>query len=131
MFEERDWHRSPGATAEALKSLRAALPMEMPASYFSLLSFSDGGEGPLAVQPFYLCLDPTAEIIERQSKPPGQSEFETIFIFGGNGGGEYLALDLRQEQPWPVISVDMIAGLESAEIVAKDFESFLDLVGVE
>jgi hypothetical protein len=42
----------------------------MPASYFSLLSFSDGGEGPLAVQPFYLCLDPTAELLSAKASLP-------------------------------------------------------------
>lgn len=132
MLEGREWHRSLGATTEALEAFRAVIPSGMPASYISLLSFSDGGEGPLAVQPFYLCLDSTTEIVaSRSSATPRQSEFENIFIFGSNGGGEYLALDLRRSQPWPVVSVDMVVGIESAEVVAEDFDSFLNLVGVE
>ena len=132
MLEGREWHGVPGAAPEALETLRAIAPAGVPASYYSLLSFSDGGEGPLPVQPLYFCLYSSAEVVRRQRGADfGQSEFDEVFIIGGNGGGEYIALDLRQSQPWPIVYIDMVAGLESAELVAPDFDSFLAMVGHE
>ncbi len=132
MLEGKEWHSVQGATPDALKSLQAMAPAGIPASYFALLSLSDGGEGPLPVHPLYFCLDPVSEVVERQQTGTyGQPEFQDVFIFGSNGAGEYLALDLRQGLPWPVIIIDMIAGVESAEVVSEDFDSFLNLVGLE
>ena len=129
MLEERDWYRMDGASAQAIEELRAAAPKELPESYLALLSFTDGGEGPLPVNPFNLCLDPAREIIARLAND--QSEFDGFLIFGGNGGGEYLAFDIREGDPWPVVTIDMVAGRESAEVVAHDFDNFIDLIGVE
>jgi hypothetical protein len=132
MLEGRDWHGTAGASPQALEELRAAAPEELPESYLQLLSSSDGGEGPLPVIPFNLCLDPAREVIDRiRNGNSGQPEFDGFLIFGGNGGGEYLAFDLRQRAPWPVVAVDMIAGRDSAEIVATDFDKFIDLIGVD
>jgi len=52
-----------------------------------------------------------------------------FLIFGSNGGGEYLAFDLRKEAPLPVVMIDMVAGPSSAKLVASDFDAFLGLVG--
>jgi hypothetical protein len=121
-----------GASAQTIEKLGAAAPDELPASYLQLLSATDGGEGPLPVNPFNLCLDPAHEVIARLSNGNyGQSEFDGFLIFGGNGGGEYLAFDMRQGAPWPVVTLDMVAGAASAEIVATDFDQFMDLIGVE
>lgn len=132
MFEGKEWHGLPGATPDALTELQAIAPAGVPASYFTLLSLSNGGEGPLPVHPLYFCLDSVSEVVERQQTGTyGQPEFQDVFIVGSNGAGEYLALDLRQSLPWPVVAIDMIAGMESAEVVSEDFDSFLNLVGVE
>ena len=113
-----------------IEGLRAAAPAGLPESYLQLLSESDGGEGPLPVSPFNLCLDPVREVLARLSnRNYGQPEFDGFLIFGGDGGGEYLALDMRQGTPWPVVAIDMVAGSDSAEIVTTDFEEFVQLIG--
>lgn len=132
MLEGRDWYWMEGASAQTIQDLRAAAPDELPASYVQLLSVSDGGEGPLPLNPFNLCLDPAHKVIARLANGNyGQSGFNGFLIFGGNGGGEYLALDMRRGAPWPVVTIDMVAGPASAEIVATDFDRFIDLIGVE
>lgn len=132
MLDDRDWYRVAGASAQQIEELRAAAPGELPESYVALLSFSDGGEGPLSVQPYNLVLDPAQEVVARIANGNyGQPEFDGFLIFGGNGGGEYLAFDMGQGAPWPVVSIDMVAGRNSAEVIACDFDSFLDLIGVE
>jgi hypothetical protein len=128
MLEGRDWYRVEGASARTIEDLRAAATERLPKSYIQLLSVSNGGEGPLPVDPFNLCLDPAEDVISRLA---GQSAFDGFLIFGGNGGGEYLALDMRNEGPWPVVTFDMVAGPASAKVVAADFDTFTDLIGVQ
>jgi hypothetical protein len=52
-------------------------------------------------------------------------------MFGGNGGKEYIAFDLRGSQPWPVVAIDMtnIDISENVMFVARDFQAFLSFVG--
>lgn len=129
MLDGRDWYRGPAASPDTLSELRKVAPPGLPESYIGLLEFSDGGEGPLPVTPYNLCLDPARTVIEGiHGRSP---DYVGFLIFGGNGGGEYLAFDLRGAAPWPIVAVDMIAGPESAELVAPDFDAFLDLVGTE
>jgi hypothetical protein len=132
MLEGRQWYRFDGASTEALAELRAASSAELPDSYLRLLAFSDGGEGPLPVNPFNLCLDPAREVTNRlRDTEDGQAEFDGFLIIGGNGGGEYIALDIRGDLPWPVVTIDMTVGRDSAERIANDFDTFLGLIGVE
>lgn len=132
MLQGRDWHGAAGALPQDLEQLHAAAPQEVPASYLRLLSITDGGEGPLPVNPFNLCLDTAREVIDRLTTGNyHQPELDGFLIFGGNGGGEYLALDMRLMRPWPVVTIDMVAGPASAEVVAPDFDKFVDLIGVE
>ena len=132
MLEGRDWYTVPGAPAEVIEALRAAAPGELPRSYLQLLSVTNGGEGPLPVNPFNLCLDPAEEVTARLGNGDyGEPDFNGFLIFGGNGGGEYLALDMRHGAPWPVVTIDMVAGPESADVVATNFDTFIDLIGVE
>ncbi|WP_324750427.1 SMI1/KNR4 family protein [Sphingomonas sp. LY54] len=131
MLEGRDWYRMEGASVQAIEALRATAPDELPESYVQLLMISDGGEGPLPVSPFNLCLDPAREVIARIADGNhAQPAFDGFLIFGGNGGGEYFAFDMRLGAPWPVVAIDMVAGRESAEVVASNFDRFIDLIGV-
>lgn len=132
LLEGRDWHGAAGASDQILAQLRAVAPAELPEGYLQLLSVSNGGEGPLPVNPFNLCLDPASEVVARLADGGhGQPEFDGFLIFGGNGGGEYLAFDTGDGEPWPVVTIDMVAGRASAEVVAPDFDRFIELIGVE
>lgn len=106
--------------------------MELPSSYYKLLSVSDGGEGPLPVNPFNLCLDASKQVIEGiRTRNFGQQDLDGFIVFGGNGGGEYLAFDIRGPSPWPVVTIDMSVGSASAEQVAPDFDTFAEMIGLE
>jgi hypothetical protein len=132
MFAERDWFGALAAPAASLDELRRATPVALPESYYELLAFSDGGEGPLPVNPFNLCLDASKQVIEAiRTRNFERPELDGFIIFGGSGGGEYLAFDTRTESPWPIVTIDMVAGPASAEQIAADFDTFLDLIGRE
>jgi hypothetical protein len=132
MLEQRNWRAKPGATASAIEELRAAAPISLPDSYLRLLSLSNGGEGPLPVSPFWFQLDAAHEVTASfASGNHGRDDLDGFAIFGSNGGGEFLALDTRNSPPWPVVSIDMVAGAESAEVIAADFDEFTGIIGVD
>lgn len=132
MLDERNWFRVDGATAEELANLKALAPPDLPSRYVDLLTFSNGGEGPLPMIPYNLCLDAAAMVADGiASGNHGRVDLDGFLVFGGNGGGEYLAFDTRVETPWPIVCIDMVAGNTSAEIIAPDFDAFYDQIGVE
>lgn len=129
-LEGKQWYRFAGATAEQMDELRSIVPVDLPLSYLRLVSFSNGGEGPLSVQPYNLCLDSVEEVIQRiRTRNYGQEDFDGFVIFGGSGGGEYLAFDTRGPKPWPIVCMDMVAGSRSARSIAADFDEFIALIG--
>lgn len=132
MLEGREWVGASGATLEDLARLRLVAPANLPQRYFEFLAFSDGGEGPLAISPYNLCLDSASTVATTiASRNHGQADLKDFLIIGGSGGGEYIAFDLRGGVPWPVLSIDMVAGGDSAELIAVDFDTFLEQIGRE
>ncbi len=129
----RTWFKYPGASPKALDALRAGAGIELPKEYFDLLAFSNGGEGPLSVAPYNFCLDSAEDALKYKVAKTYEEFFPGFFVFGSNGGGEYIAFDVRGGKPWPVVAIDMtnINLWESVVFIAKDFRSFLALVGVE
>lgn len=126
----RKWFKNEPASSEALQALRQAVKAELPSEYFDLLAFSNGGEGPLAIPPWNFCLDSAEQATKYVLL---KNFFEGFFVFGGDGGGELIAFDMRGAKPWPIVSIDAAnADLdEGAEVIAENFFAFLVAVGVE
>jgi hypothetical protein len=59
--------------------------------------------------------------------------FPGFLIIGSNGGGEYIALDARAPDRLPVVALDMTnADLRDTVLpIAKDFDAFVELIGIE
>ena len=129
---DREWSRAAPASDASLARLRRSSPVDLPQSYCALLAYSDGGEGPLQVQPLWFQLDPsdvTADAIERRQY---NEFFPGFVIIGSNGAGEYIALDIRGTSPWPVVAIDMTNPDldESVLTVSPCFDGFLELIGL-
>ena len=101
------WQKVAGAAPHAIDVLRSIAPVDLPESYYSLLLFSNGGQGPLAVQPLWFCLYPAEEAAKTQLDGTFREFFEGLFVIGSSGGGEALAFDLRESEPYPVVAFDM------------------------
>ena len=131
LASDRDWLQEPGASEAAIASLRTNAGCALPSEYLELLAYSNGGEGPLAASPFNLCLFSAEEATKLKKEGTYDEFFPGFFMFGGSGGGEYIAFDLRAIEPWPVVAIDMtnIDLAESVEFIAKTFNDFLSLVG--
>lgn len=127
------WFRNPGASNDALQSLREVVGVNLPKEYFELLAYSNGGEGSLPMSPFNFCLD-SAEVATNNKVENIYDEFfPGFFVFGGSGGGDYIAFDIRSSEPWPIVAIDMtnIDLDESVNFIAKNFPTFLEQVGLE
>ncbi len=132
MLEGRDWHKVEGASLAEIEQFKAALPIALPESYFSLLSHTNGGEGPLLVQPFWFCLYPVEEVIDIQQAGTFQEFFPNFLVIGGNGSGEAIAFDLRRDAPYPLVAFDMInTNLDGSVVqIAGSFDAALELIGI-
>jgi hypothetical protein len=133
LLADRIWYKNSGASSEALKVLRASVDVYLPNEYFELLAYSNGGEGTLSVSPFNFCLDSAEDAAKNKKEKIYDEFFSGFFVFGGSGGGDYIAFDLRASQPWQIVAIDMtnIDLTESVDFIAKDFATFLTLVGLK
>ncbi len=124
-----EWHPELGASESDVAKLVSSIPLALPSSYLELLRSSNGGEGDIPVNPLWFQLFDIDSVISLWRDTFYRTEYSSLFIFGSNGSGETIALDISCSQPWPVVCVDCIAGMESAEVIADSFELFFNLIG--
>ena len=125
------WRPAPPASQEALASLRAHAPSNLPAEYFELLAASNGGEGDLAVAPGWVALWPAEEAFANNRGYDIEAALPGFVGFGSNGGGELLAIDMTGPPPCPVVMVPFIP-MRSVEraVIAPSFRNFLALLAI-
>ena len=130
---DRDWQAVAGATETAILELRKAAPCDLPGSYLALLRETNGGEGPLARQPLYVQLDSAETVTLAASSKRHEEYFSGFLMIGSNGGGEFIALDMRKTGTLPIVAIDMtnIDLDESVSHIAPDFDSFIELIGID
>jgi hypothetical protein len=128
----RGWAGNAGASEADVQRLLANAPEPLPVTLLELLRESDGGEADLGLPPLVFVLDSVAEILQSFTDPFLTEQFSGLLFFGGNGGGERIALDRRGGvRPWPVAYLDPIAGLSSVEQIAPDLDAFVEAIGLE
>jgi len=131
MLEGREWRKVDGASRAAIEQLKAIAPVPLPESYYSLLAYSNGGEGSLAVQPYWFCLHPAEEVVRIEQSGDFREFFPKLFVIGGNGAGEAIAFDLREGAPYAVVAFDMVNSdlSESIIAIAATFDAASELIG--
>jgi SMI1 / KNR4 family (SUKH-1) len=129
---DRDWHAVAGASESAIEQLCRAVLCPLPASYLALLRTTNGGEGPLARQPYYVLLDSAENVADAAKGKHHEEFFPGFVVIGSNGGGEFIALDARTPGPLAVVAIDMtnIDLDESVLPIASDFDAFINLLGI-
>jgi SMI1/KNR4 family protein SUKH-1 len=100
---DRDWLAAPGASDIAIEEHCNASPFRLPPSYLSLLRTTNGGEGPLACQPYHLQLDPAETVVETAASRRHEEFFPGFLVIGSNGGGEFIAFDARTPGPMAIV----------------------------
>ena len=122
----RVWSPRPGASDADLTRLEAAASRPIPSPILELLRYSNGGEGELALPPLLFRLDTVQQIIDGIAR----DEFPGFLSIGGNGSIERIALDCRQQPPFPVVAIDPVAGIDSVEVIATDAEALVAAIGL-
>ncbi|WP_324699207.1 SMI1/KNR4 family protein [Novosphingobium sp. RL4] len=130
MLETRNWFAKQPASEGELAEIRHALPTTLPLAYFDLLAETNGGEGPLPVNPYTFCLDPVVTVLDAfRSRNYDRPDLDGFLVFGGDGSRELIAFDMRSGLPGAIVTIDIVVGPESAEIVASNFDQFVSMLG--
>lgn len=119
------WLFPQAASEEVLQELQSTF-VGLPDSYIDLLRLGNGGEVGLPVNPYNLCLDPAEDALAYWKS--GTYMIKDAFVFGCNGSGDLLALDIQRSGNYPVVCFDPIDPEGSIAQIAPDFEQFIALV---
>lgn len=127
---KREWQGSAPASETQIQELENVLGVSLPSEYIELLRLNNGGEGELTLSPFWFQLFDVESVITNASDDFYKTEFPGILFFGGNGGLESIGFDMRVKQPWPIVAIDSIAGLDSLETISENIGDFIEAIGV-
>lgn len=103
------------------------LSNDLPVSYINFLKIHKGAVGDLPLQPFYFQLWELSEISDNNSSYEVQNYLPDYFGIGGNGGGELLALNLKDKKIYTIPFIPMDE--KDALLVAESFEEFENIMG--
>lgn len=138
---DQRWERYPGADHDAIDQLALVARGRLPTAHLRFLGWSDGGEGPLAVDPYWIELDDVAFLLTTLEDPDLATLNDSFLMIGKGREGQWIALDLRADGVSPVVWIDnaLVDGFETftraADInahvhpVAPDFDALLPLIG--
>lgn len=123
------WIAKPPAEEQEIDRLRSVIRFDLPSEYLDLLRRCNGGEGPLALEPLWLQLWSVTEVIEYARWKLPAWRFSGYFFFGANGASESIAMRRTVEGKLEIVMLDTLVGLDSAEVIATDFKTFIDAIG--
>ena len=126
------WQPKAGAAHEELAKLVAASGVRLPQDYLAFLRLSNGGEGPLSVDPLWLVLDSVDTVTDTLADGTFTEFFPSFVVIGSNGAGEGIAFDFRADGDAGVVYFDMTNTdlAESVRPLAASFTGLLALAGV-
>jgi hypothetical protein len=129
-MSEGTWRAASPSTKSALAALSGAAPIRLPPAYLDQLVSSNGGEGSLGIEPGWISLW-SAEVVVALNIEYSIAEFlPGFFGFGSSGGGELLAFDARNAEPYPIVMVPFIPMDPKAAVqIARSFEELRGLIG--
>lgn len=112
---------------EEIKESLPQLPTNLPISYVNFLKNHKGANGDLPVQPYYFQLWEISELTNNNSDYQVQESLSDYFGIGGNGGGELLALNLKDQKIYaiPFVPMDEAAAL----LISENFDEFESIMG--
>lgn len=114
---------NPPASREALARLSEAF-RDLPTAYLNLIRERDGFEGFLSEEN-YVMFWSIDEVIKYKDGCLVPQYGPGLVVFASNGGTAGYAFDTRH-CPMPVVEVPFIGSAEDAEILANNFDSFVE-----
>ena len=130
ILKDAVWEKEAPAEPESIQKLVDGAGRKLPEDYLALLHYSNGGEGVLGIEPGWLQLWASEDVLEHNKGYEIEEAIPGFFGLGSSGGGELLAFDTRSKQPWKIVMIPFIAmSAELAVVIAKDFEEFIRAIG--
>lgn len=123
------WNPQSPATDRDIEKLTQLVDFDLPQSYLTMLKRFNGGKGELALSPMWLQLWSVNEVLEYYNSESHLREFPDYFFFASNGGVETIAMHKSSTGSMEIVMIDAIAGIQSVEVIAKDFGEFEDAIG--
>jgi hypothetical protein len=120
------WFKRTGARADQIRQAEAALGVQFPPDYSSLLSWSNGGEGQIGNR--YLSIWSSDEIRQLNDDYQIGRYLPGVVGIGTDGGGQCYALDYRSDAKAPQIVQCALGDLDFESIVplASTFRAFIE-----
>jgi hypothetical protein len=126
------WTKKEPAELRLVQYLVGNAVSGLPEGYLALLLYNDSGEGPLSIEPGWFQLWSAEDVIVWNKSYEIDKYLPGFFGFGSNGGGELLAFDTKQGQPWKIVMIPFILmTANEAVIIAINFEEFIQTIGRE
>jgi hypothetical protein len=130
ILKDAVWDPEEPAKPESIQKLVDNAGKELPEEYLALLRYSDGGEGVLGLEPGWLQLWSSTDVLENNKDYEIEAYIPGFFGFGSSGGGELLAFDTRRGKPWKIVMIPFVPmSAELAIVIAQDFEEFIRAIG--
>lgn len=130
ILKDAVWNKEKPATPESIQKLVDNAGKELPEDYLALLSYSDGGEGILGIEPGWLQLWSSADVLEHNKGYEIEEYVPGFFGFGSSGGGELLAFDTQSGEPWKIVMIPFVPmSAKEAIVIAKNLEEFIRAIG--
>jgi hypothetical protein len=130
ILKDTAWNKEKPATPESIQKLVDNAGKELPEDYLALLSYSDGGEGILGIEPGWLQLWSSVDVLEHNKGYKIEEYIPGFFGFGSSGGGELLAFDTQSSEPWKIVMIPFIPmSPKEAIVIAKNLEEFIRVIG--
>jgi hypothetical protein len=123
------WTANPPADETKIDKLVRVVQFPLPGEYLDLLRRANGGEGALALAPLWLQLWSVDAVIEFSRSKLDAWRFPGYFFFADNGAGESIAMRRTPEGSLEIVMIDRLAGLDSAQVIARDFSTFVAAIG--
>lgn len=110
-----------------LEKLLPQLPLDLPNSYLEFIKNHNGANGDLPIQPFWCVLWQIDELIENNQDYEIQETLPNYFGIGGNGGGEFIAINLQNKRIYAIPFIVMSE--EDSLLITESFEEFEKILG--
>ena len=124
------WAGAAAADDADVASLERRAPIRLPAEYLAFLRQSNGGEGELTVQPYWLIVWPAEDVLPLNRRYGVEENVPGFFAIGSSGGGEMIAFEMGQGEACPVVMIPFVPMQASeARRVAESFAGLLRLLG--
>ena len=130
ILKDAVWDPEEPAKLESIQKLVDNAGKELPEEYLALLRYSDGGDGVLGLEPGWLQLWSSTDVLENNKDYEIEEYIPGFFGFGSSGGGELLAFDTRRGKPWKIVMIPFVPmSAELAIVIAQDCEEFIRAIG--